>query len=514
MKYNIIYNKNNDLSTLRSALESAGATVNEVFESIGVINITATDTSFSSVDGIVSFELEQEMTMTPCDDWHLRRINTTMLPIRPLYLPRNTGSGSVVYLVDIGIDATHPELSNADIVNLWSYNNDFTDSLGHGTAMASVIVGETLGVVKDATLKVVKIPYGAGVTNTTLLQAFDAVLTDHLLTPAQVKVVNCSWVIAKSQVLDTKIAELQANGLVVVAAAGNQMQAADDYSPVGLDTVIGVAASDAYDRVISWGSGIGSNYGPEVDITAPGIDVSCAQSDGTIGVSSGTSLAAAITSGVVTQFITDKPSLTANQIQTSVIDSAIEDVLFRNEAIYGTTPNRVLQCLFFGALFVQPNVQEETDKIFMQKGTTRTFTIQPAATSPITRLSIETFQTGRVTRVAPDWVSLDTNTNVITFSPPATLDTKIYLVYVEALNEDNVQVGFARFSIGVYDEAVTEISLEQKPEYYTTNSTTNTVTLALAYCWTGSCPSNCSGQATKSGGFCGCSWSQGSCNSS
>jgi hypothetical protein len=514
MKYNVIYNKSIDLNTLRSTLEGTGVVVNDIFESIGVINLTASDTSFSSIDGVLSFELEQEMTMEPCDDWHLRRINTAALPIRPMYLPKNTGNGSVVYLVDTGVDTTHPELSGANVVNLWSYDGTFTDSLGHGTAMASVIVGNTLGVVKDSTIKVVKIPYGAGVTNTTLLQAFDTILTDHLSTPSTVKVVNCSWVIAKSQVLDTKIAELQSNGLVVVAAAGNQVQAADNYSPVGLDTVIGVAAADAYDRVINWSTGVGSNWGPEVDITAPGIDISCAQSDGTIGTSSGTSLAAAIVSGVVAQFVTQNTTMTAAQIQTAVIDHSKEDLLFRNEAIYGTTPNRLLQCLFFGGIFTQPNILNETDKIFVQKGTTQTFAIEVAGSAPVARLSIAEFQTGRITRIPPSWVSLDTTTNIITFSPPVELDTKKYMVFVEALSADDIQVGYVRFIVHVYTDSPSELSTENKPEYYTANPTTNTIILALAYCYTGSCPSNCSGFATKGGGFCACSWTYGACNSS
>lgn len=514
MKYNVIYDKSITVTSLQTSLEATGATINEIFESIGVINLTSADTSFSSVEGIVSFEIEQEMTMTPCDDWHLRRVNTQTLPIRPLYLPKNRGSGSVVYLVDIGIDAAHPELSNSNIVNLWSYNGDFGDYLGHGTSMASLIVGQTVGSAKDATLKVVKIPHGEGVTNTTLLQAFDAILTDHLLTPSTVKVVNCSWVISKSQVLDTKIAELQSNGLVVVAAAGNQAQAADNYSPVGLDTVLGVAASDAYDRVINWATGMGSNWGPEVDITAPGIDVSCAQPDGTIAPASGTSIAAALTSGVVAQYITDNPSLTASQIQTSVIDSTLPDLLFRNEAIYGNTPNRLLQCLFFNDIFLEPNAAPSvaSDNIYVQKGTTQTFTIVTAETAPIARLSIDEFDTGRVTRIAPDWVTFDTNTNVITFSPPVETATKKYMVYVEALNEDDAQVGFTRFVVHVYNETPAELTEEDRAEFYTRNITTNTVLLAIGYCNQGSCPpGTCTGQATKSLSFCACSGTFGPC---
>ena len=515
MNYNVIYNKNVDLATLRAGLEQTGATIISVLENLGVITLSSENEDFVSVAGVISYEQEVTVTTTPCSYWHLQRISVQQLPLRPLYLPKNNGANTTIYLVDFGIDATHPEFVGSNISNLWSYNNDFSDPLGHGTSMASVIVGQTLGASKEANLKVVKIPYGAGVTNTTLLQAFDAILSDHMLTPNVVKVVNCSWTIEKSQVLDTKIAELKSNGLIVVAAAGNTMQAADNYSPVGLDTVIGVGACDAYDRVIGWGSGLGSNYGPEVDITAPGIDVSCAKSDGSIGTESGTSLASAITSGVIAQYIVEYPEKTAAEIQTEVLERAMPDLLFRNETIYQTTPNKLLQCVFWTGIFMQPNYTEESDKIYVPKGTTKDFTIITASSAPIARLSIEEFSTGRTTRVAPDWVSLNTETNVITFAPPSDLPSKKYMVYVEALTEDNVQVAYCRFIVHVYETSPAELSESDLPEYYTRNTTTNTVTPALGYCYQGTCPSPCGGlQATKSLAYCSCvSYWNGPCAS-
>ena len=512
MNYNIIYDKNVDINQLRTDLEQSGATILSVFDNLGVINISSTNTDFSSVSGVVSYEEEIVLDTILCSStWHLQRINTQQLPLKPLYLPKNNGEGVTVYLVDSGVDTTHSELSSSNIINLWSYDGSFGDPQGHGTSMASLIVGNTLGSAKQAQLKVVKIPYGAGVTNTTLLQAFDAVLTDHLLTPTAVKVVNCSWIVAKSQVLDTKIAELQNSGLVVVAAAGNLIANADNYSPVGLDTVLGVGASDAYDRVISWATNVGSNWGQEVDLTAPGIDVSCAGPNNTIIEMSGTSLSSAITSGVVAQYINNSPEKTAQQIQETVTNSTVNDLLFRNETVYGTTPNRLLQCIYFEDLFIQPNLLEGTDIIHVQKGTSVNFTVSYVS-PPIAKLNINQFNTGRITRVAPDWVSFNDETNVITFSPPIGMDTKKYWIFVEALNEDNIQVTYIRFTVYVYDTSPTEIAEEEKPEYYTVNIDTNTVILSIGYCFNGSCPpGTCFGTATKSFSYCGCSG--GFCNS-
>ena len=73
---------------------------------------------------------------------------TMEIPIR--------GEGVRVYVVDSGIEATHPEFDGRTIVNLYSFTGDFTDTAGHGTAMASLISGKTCGLT-DATICVVKI---------------------------------------------------------------------------------------------------------------------------------------------------------------------------------------------------------------------------------------------------------------------------------------------------------------------------------------------------------------------
>ncbi|MBL9044244.1 MAG: S8 family serine peptidase [Myxococcales bacterium] len=65
--------------------------------------------------------------------------------------------------------------------------------------------------------------------------------------------------------LQRAIDEVVAAGLLVVVAAGNGGAEATTYSPGGLDGVISVGASDAMGR-----RAVYSNYGPRVDLLAPG----------------------------------------------------------------------------------------------------------------------------------------------------------------------------------------------------------------------------------------------------
>lgn len=448
-KYVISYDKNVDLSTLQTALVSAGCTIEQVLDSLAVLIVTSDTTDFSSVEGVLAYELEIDISVN--EHWHLNRICSSTLPMRGVYFSKNKGLGTTIYLVDSGIDATHPELVGADIQNLWSWDGDFTDTNGHGTSLASVMVGPRLGVSTEATVKSVKIPFGQPVPVSVLLNAFNAILSDHLLTPT-IKVINCSWSIPKSLILDNKIIELQGQGLVVVAAAGNTISDANELSPVGLNTVLGVGASDAYDRVISWATGAGSNWGPDVDITAPGIEIEVASiTNGATEIKSGTSTAAAIVSAAVCQYIVDNPSVTSSEtIQDLVIANAKIDMLFRNESVYGTTPNRLLY-LPEADIVVSPTREERIIEI--QRGNVTTVPV--SLMSPATSINIYNVAVGSRVRTAPEWVSLEGTT--ITISPPSTLEPGKYVLEVDVLKTDNVSVGHIQLAISVYISSPSEL---------------------------------------------------------
>jgi hypothetical protein len=486
-KYLISYDVNVDQTTLESSLSTLGCVVLEKLNAINVWIVDAPNTQFTSIDGVLQYEVDADITVEP--HWHLNRICSVRLPVRPIYVAKNKGEGATVYLVDSGIDTTHSELSNATIQHLWSWDNTFTDTNGHGTGLSSILVGTTLGVSPRATVKSVKIPFGQPVAISILLNAFNAILSDHLLTPG-IKVVNCSWSVQKSIILDSKISELQQNGLIVVAAAGNNIIDANTLSPVGLDTVLGVAASDVYDRVISWGTGAGSNWGPDVDITAPGINVAMAMLDGSIQERSGTSIAAAVVSGVVCQYITDNPIITtAGELQQLIVGNSQPDILFRNESIYGTTPNRLI-IVPRAELIASPSREDRL--LSIQKGTT--VEIPVTLNDPASSINIHNFTWGTIIRSAPDWISLADN--VLTISPPDTLDTNLYLLGIEILNVDNLSIGYAQLSMKIYDVSDTEVDLTTPVYNYFVippDAMDETVIVMQSVCG-GSCFSGCTGK--------------------
>lgn len=215
------------------------------------------------------------------------------------------GTDSTVYLVDSGIKQDHPEFVGRQVSTLYSINDNFNDNRGHGTALASIIVGTTCGL-SNANLKVVKIFEQNQVTLLSqLLAAFDAIIGDIIDNNVVYPIVNLSWAIAKNTYIEEKIRLLINMGVRVVAAAGNNGSPIEDVTPASMPEVLTVGAYNqsfmpcdfsAYtDPTVTSLTGGSTNHGA-LDCWAPGEKIYVATLDGGYGYTAGTSMACAIMS--------------------------------------------------------------------------------------------------------------------------------------------------------------------------------------------------------------------------
>jgi hypothetical protein len=220
---------------------------------------------------------------------------------------KRQGKNISVYIMDSGIEASHPEFANADITNLYSVTpGDFNDKNGHGTAIASVIAGQTCGVTQSK-LKIVKI-FDPDHTTTEheFLDALDAIISDHV--DGTYSVLNASWSIPKNAWVENKLRVLEDEGVFIVAAAGNNGTSIEDVTPAGMLDVITVGAYNKDLLPCDFSNFTGSstisvtdgavNHG-ELDGWAPGEEIWAAGLNGTYGYVAGTSIAAAITSAIL-----------------------------------------------------------------------------------------------------------------------------------------------------------------------------------------------------------------------
>lgn len=203
------------------------------------------------------------------------------------------GKNARVYLIDSGVNINHPEFAEANIIQLYSLNGDFTDTKGHGTSLASVIVGKQCGMT-DATLLDVKVFHdGLPTRQSHLLEAFDAVIADAKQHTSNPCIVNISWSIPKNEYLETKIRALIDAGVFVICAAGNSATSIKDITPAAMEEVFVVGAYNE-DLVPCSFSNFTSTDGTSLDVWAPGENIKVATKDGGYGTLSGTSVAAAI----------------------------------------------------------------------------------------------------------------------------------------------------------------------------------------------------------------------------
>lgn len=277
-----------------------------------------------------------------------------------------------VILMDSGIMKTHQELVAATIEDLYVVPSlgDFGDTDGHGTALASLLVGAKVGVNQLAVVKNVKIfSGGAASTLRELGEALDAVYNYHLTCMDVPKIVNMSWVTVKSDYLEVKITKLIDAGMVVVAAAGNTAVNIDDVTPAGLANVLTVAGSTADDA--EYVSVFGTNK--KIDLYAPGQNIAVASIDGDTlySAESGSSLSAAFASSVasiIAGLFAEAPP--ADAIKSSLVKDSTPSALNVNAQV--TTPeNRLLhrpdstslppnQVFYVGALPIADTTKELT----------------------------------------------------------------------------------------------------------------------------------------------------------
>ena len=214
------------------------------------------------------------------------------------------GEKTSVYLFDSGIKADHPEFANANITNLYTVDGSYDDTRGHGTALASLIVGNTCGIT-SAQIKNVKI---FSTTTVTMLSDFthalDVTLTAILSNPTKYNIVNMSWSIPKNTYIESKIDALINAGAIVIASAGNSGIPVEQVTPASMERVVTVGAYNQSFAPASFSDYSGelntssndTNHGPIGVLAgwAPGVDIRVASINGGTITASGTSLSAAI----------------------------------------------------------------------------------------------------------------------------------------------------------------------------------------------------------------------------
>lgn len=290
--------------------------------------------------------------------WALDRIDQRSNTPSGVYRYSADGEGVRVYVLDTGIDDTHPDFSSYGIhFGFDAFHGTGTPCNGHGTAMAGLIAGATTGVAPAAEVVNVKV-FNCTLIGNSTATIIDGItwVTAHASPPA---VANLSLQLTygeKSQAMRVAVADLQRRDVLVVAAAGNDNNDVAQVEPANYPGVVAVGGSVAAgSRWVDPGattpcagapqSECGSNFGAGISVFAPASANSAVWGGGGGGYTLtpvGTSSAAAIVSGVAAATLQAfwKP-LQPGLAYTSLPSEAVRQILLQNATDGALTPDPV-----------------------------------------------------------------------------------------------------------------------------------------------------------------------------
>jgi len=270
------------------------------------------------------------------DPWGLDRIDQRWLPLSGSSTYSRTGAGVRVYIIDTGLQASHPEFGGRALVVKDVFGGSGYDCEGHGTHVAATVGGATYGVAKGALIRGVKVLRGRNCGGS---ESWDAVIAGvdwvylNRVNPA---VANMSLGGGYYKPLNDAVTRLANSGVFVSVAAGNDNANACYYSPASAPGTFTVAASTRSDYKASF-----SNWGGCVDAYAPGDQIlSASIQPGLYGITmSGTSMASPHVAGVAALYKQAYGNAASSTIVNWLVYNATVNAIRNN--VTGT-PNRLL----------------------------------------------------------------------------------------------------------------------------------------------------------------------------
>jgi subtilisin family serine protease len=250
--------------------------------------------------------------------WGLDRIDQRDRPLNEKYSYDAFGEAVNVYVIDTGLNAGHSEFTGRVATGYSALTKDAatSDCHGHGTHVTGTAAGTTYGVAKKATIIPVKVLGcdGSGTTSN-VIKGINWIIEQHVR--GTKAVANLSLGGEYSSSLNTAIQNLHNAGVVVVVAAGNDKKDACSYSPASVASAITVGATDIDDKQATF-----SNFGPCLDLYAPGVKILSSYINSPTAEISGTSMAAPQICGLAALHLQSQPELTPVQLKEKLLHDA------------------------------------------------------------------------------------------------------------------------------------------------------------------------------------------------
>ncbi|MGA2052721.1 MAG: S8 family serine peptidase, partial [Opitutales bacterium] len=214
------------------------------------------------------------------------------------------GKGVEVAMLDTGLSPGETNLLRGGSVTEVDLVGGSPPDPGHGDMVATLF---------DGTLADQGISPGVSLLSVRVLDSNNTgdvfTVAEGLMQAVQdgAKIINMSLGTSESSsILEDAVSSAEASGVVLVAAVGNDGVGEISY-PAAYDGVVAVGAVDATGQRATF-----SNYGPQITFVAPGVGLNSQTAVGAVSFS-GTSAAAPLVTGMISDLMSNDPSLTAAQ---------------------------------------------------------------------------------------------------------------------------------------------------------------------------------------------------------
>ena len=278
----------------------------------------------------------------PNAPWGLDRIDQHSLPLNRHYSYHNDGEGVNAYVIDTGILTTHQEFSERAFAIFDALGGEGTigvDCNGHGSHVAGIIGGRTFGVAKKVRLFSVRVLNCQGTGSWSDVINGVNFVTWHRGQAAQQgypALANMSLAGETNRAAEAAVRNSIRAGVTYIVAAGNWNSDASAYSPAAVSEAITVGATNDSDARAAF-----SNYGPALDLFAPGVFIPSAWIGGDLmfAYASGTSMASPHVAGVAALYLQTHRSATPAAVRSALVGASTVGVVSNPGQ---ESPNRLL----------------------------------------------------------------------------------------------------------------------------------------------------------------------------
>ena len=245
-------------------------------------------------------------------------LNAQIQALRDIRALASHGAGVKVAVLDGGIDQNHPDLSRHGLVNKTE------GATLHGTAVASLIAGETTGIAPGVAL--IEVPVFQENARGDLQGCSQLVLAKAIRSSleAGAQVINVSGANLSnsghpSDEIRRAVDACEEAEVQIVASLGNDGLMIDTV-PAAVDGVLAVGAHDIQGEIAAF-----NNLGPRLQrkaVFAPGVDIRF-QSDGHMTRISGSSFATPIVAGTAALIRAHQPGISNADLREIILEASV-----------------------------------------------------------------------------------------------------------------------------------------------------------------------------------------------